>query len=193
MSDVFSASAQEADTDREADAAVVVQQHFVLFLSPGTFVAEATEKPVPSWDVATAVAMADSITERHGATPYGFRFITRGRAADELDSRQIAGNHSLGAGALAEALMPFLASHQALVSPAEQVGWRDIATAPRDGTTILVANVCNGAIYDVHWQDEGGNGAGWVDGTTDSYEDLIVYEPSHWMPLPTPPADRGIG
>jgi len=68
-------------------------------------------------------------------------------------------------------------------------GWRDIATAPRDGTPILVANACNGAVYDARWEERGGNGPGWVDGVIDLCEDEIVYSPSHWQPLPPPPAE----
>lgn len=67
-----------------------MKKHFVEFLSPGTFVAECTEKEVPSWDVDLAVAMMADIQERHGARPYGFRFTTRGRGPDDLDSKQIA-------------------------------------------------------------------------------------------------------
>lgn len=69
---------------------ISVKAHFVTFYSPGTFVAESTTKPIPSWDVDLAVAMMTDIKERHGARPYGFRFTTRGRAADELDSKVIA-------------------------------------------------------------------------------------------------------
>lgn len=64
-----------------------MKQHFVEFLSPGTFVSESTQKPIASWDVDVAVAMATDISERHGARPYGFRFVTRGRNDDELDSK----------------------------------------------------------------------------------------------------------
>lgn len=67
-----------------------MEKHFVEFLSPGTFVAECTTKEVPSWDVDLAVAMMADIQERHGARPYGFRFTTRGRGPDDLDSKQIA-------------------------------------------------------------------------------------------------------
>jgi hypothetical protein len=67
-----------------------MQQHFVTFYSPGTFVAETTTKPIDSWNVDDAVAMAALITERHAAKPYGFRFTTRGREDDELDSKVIA-------------------------------------------------------------------------------------------------------
>lgn len=67
-----------------------MEAHFVTFYSPGAFLAETTEKPIDAWDVDTAVAMAATITERHGAKPYGFRFTTRGRADDELDSKVIA-------------------------------------------------------------------------------------------------------
>jgi len=42
---------------------------------------------IDSWDPAKAMEMAHLIKERHGATPYGFRFYERSRNDDELDSR----------------------------------------------------------------------------------------------------------
>ena len=67
----------------------VVQQHFCTFYSPGTFVSEQTTIPVERWDVEAAKLAAIAIVERHGATPYGFRFSTRGRGAHDLDSKEI--------------------------------------------------------------------------------------------------------
>lgn len=67
-----------------------VTQNFVHFYSPGTFVAEETRKPIPTWDVDVAMQMARDIRERYGATPYGFRFSTRTRATDDLDSKESA-------------------------------------------------------------------------------------------------------
>ena len=64
----------------------VVTKHFVEFRSPGTFVSETSVHEIASWDVDTATEMAGSIKERHGATPYGFRFITRSRGPTDLDS-----------------------------------------------------------------------------------------------------------
>lgn len=60
---------------------------FVTFYSPGSFFAEMTTKEIASWDVELAKKMAGEIVERHGARPYGFRFIKRSRREDELDSR----------------------------------------------------------------------------------------------------------
>lgn len=67
-----------------------MKKHFVTFYSPGTFVAETSERPIDSWDVNTAMEMAHDITERYNATPWGFRFTTRGRGPDDLDSKEIA-------------------------------------------------------------------------------------------------------
>lgn len=63
-----------------------IEKHFVTFYSPGTFVAEESTKPIAAWDVDAAVAMAHAITERYSATPYGFRFTTRSRGENDLDS-----------------------------------------------------------------------------------------------------------
>lgn len=68
---------------------MTMQRHFVEFLSPGTFVSEVTQKPIDAWNVDVAVRMAGEICERHNARPYGFRFITRGRKDDDLDSKVI--------------------------------------------------------------------------------------------------------
>lgn len=63
-----------------------IEKHFVTFYSPGTFVAETTEKPIDSWDIETAKKMAAKITERYDATPYAFKFTTRSREDKDLDS-----------------------------------------------------------------------------------------------------------
>lgn len=57
-------------------------------------------------------------------------------------------------------------------------GWRDIASAPKDGRWILLgsyASRCMG-YWDDDWRDQRGDMRG----------------PTHWMPLPAPPA-RGEG
>lgn len=64
-----------------------MKAHFVTFYSPGTFVAETTEKLIKKWDIPLAMEMAHDIMERHGATPYGFRFSTRERGPKDLDSK----------------------------------------------------------------------------------------------------------
>lgn len=67
-----------------------MQRNFVIFYSPGTFVAETSEQPINTWDTTEAMTMARGIKERHGATPYGFRFITRSRDDADLDSKESA-------------------------------------------------------------------------------------------------------
>ena len=60
------------------------REHFVLFMSPGTMFDETTEKPIESWDISAALLMLERITERHGAKPYGFQFLTK-VIADPVD------------------------------------------------------------------------------------------------------------
>lgn len=75
-----------------------MQQHFVTFLSPGTLVHEETKQQIHSWNVEDATEMARDIIERYGATPFAFRFSTRERRDDELDSRttKTSGRYYLG-------------------------------------------------------------------------------------------------
>lgn len=66
---------------------MAVEAHFIEFMSPGTFLPEITTLPIHAWDVETAKNLATDIVERHGARPFGFRFITRSRGDDDLDSK----------------------------------------------------------------------------------------------------------
>lgn len=63
-------------------------KHFVVFYSPGTFLTEDTEKEIASWDVQEAMKMADHITERYGATPFGFQFISRARGDKDFEAKE---------------------------------------------------------------------------------------------------------
>lgn len=65
-----------------------VSAHFVTFYSPGTFVPEQRTLSVENWDIAAATALADSVVERYGATPHSFRFSTRSRGPEDLDSKE---------------------------------------------------------------------------------------------------------
>ncbi len=79
-------------------------KHFVTFFSPGTFVAETTEQPISRWDVEEAKRRVRKIHERHGATPYGFRFTTRRRDDNDLDSKIVATSQMYFLGGVIETL-----------------------------------------------------------------------------------------
>lgn len=111
---------------REERAALLgrdgMEQHFVTFYSPGTIVAETTEKKIDSWDVTKAQEMAKNIKERHGALPYGFRFTTRSRKDNELDSKvsESSGMYYLGGKVLT------LQDIRTLISNMECNGWKKV-------------------------------------------------------------------
>lgn len=67
-----------------------MQQHYIEFYSPGTFVCETNLVACSAWDIEDAKRIASSIMQRHGARPFGFRFITRERSEEELDAKRVA-------------------------------------------------------------------------------------------------------
>lgn len=72
----------------------------------------------------------------------------------------------------------------ALATPLVKVaGWQPIATAPRDGSWILVCRInylCNYIMTPqaTYWTD---HAACWA---------YIPLHPTHWMPLPAPPSEE---
>lgn len=109
-----------------------MKAHFVQFYSPGTFVAEISEKPIKSWDIEAAKQMARSIKERLGACPYGFQFITRSRTAKDLDSKQTAKSPFYFLGGVVETLAQVKArasdKDRILISNMECNKWARIIT-----------------------------------------------------------------
>lgn len=63
---------------------MIREQHFVTYVSPGTFFHETTRKPIESWDPALAVRMEEGVVERYGARPYAVYFKTR-LVSDDVD------------------------------------------------------------------------------------------------------------
>ena len=78
-----------------------------------------------------------------------------------------------------------LAKADAILALAPARGWRDIASAPRDGTIIAVTG-CNGILetYAAHWDGPAQGWKAWPYG----YEHYC--EPTHWLPLPPAPETK---
>lgn len=74
----------------------MTEKHFVTFLSPGTFFSETTTKEIDTWSVDLAMQIARDIKERHGATPYGFRFETKTSDGWEPKTVKSSGIYYLG-------------------------------------------------------------------------------------------------
>lgn len=109
-----------------------MRQEFVEFFSPGTFVSETTRKPIDARSVDLACLMAREIKERHGTTPYGFRFVARERAEDELDAHDTdrSGFYYLGGvvETLAEVKARATDKDRILIQNMECNGWKRIVT-----------------------------------------------------------------
>lgn len=111
---------------------MIMQKHFVEFYSPGTFFAETSEKPIEAWDVSAAEGMARGIKERHGAIPYAFRFLTKTRTDEDLDSKETARSPYYFLGGTVETLEQVKArateKDRILVSNMEYNGYARIVT-----------------------------------------------------------------
>ena len=109
-----------------------MKKHFVVFMSPGTLFHETTQKEVASWDIDKAKKMAVGIHERHGATSFGFYFITRSRGEKDLDSKITATSPTYFLGGTVETLQKVKAratkEDNILISNMECNGWNRIIT-----------------------------------------------------------------
>ena len=79
------------------------------------------------------------------------------------------------------------ANASASLSEAKAGGWQPIETAPKDGTSILgywLGGQHDCAIHATKFI----RGRWWA-----TNEDFPQREPTHWQPLPAPPAQRGEG
>ena len=71
--------------------------------------------------------------------------------------------------------------------------WQPIETAPKDGTEVLLWGSAESSPHArPHLGSEDVERAAWADDcwivTSAQVSDLYVPEPTHWMPLPDPPA-----
>jgi len=67
--------------------------------------------------------------------------------------------------------------------------WKDISTAPKDGTRILAPNLMERSVTIGVWTEL--YGGCWYDLTVGHLNGY--WKPTHWMPLPPPPAPKGEG
>lgn len=67
-------------------------------------------------------------------------------------------------------------------------GWQPIETAPRDGTWVIL-HTAAGGVQPGYWGPTYfGYNPAWVQYAHRSEAEEIIGEPTHWMPLPAPPA-----
>jgi hypothetical protein len=81
--------------------------------------------------------------------------------------------------------------------PSDREGWRDISTAPKDGTVVDLLTKEGVRVTDVRWVVEPRDGThasprlimdGWKDRDQGPWGCLTAEQFTHWMPLPTPTA-----
>ena len=69
--------------------------------------------------------------------------------------------------------------------------WRDISTAPKDGTEIIIAGDDWSSC--ASWGETKYHGSGWLDACDIAHKDSYTARPlsgvTHWLPLPLPPSE----
>ena len=116
----------------------MMRRHFVEFQCPGTLMEEESRQPIDAWDVDTALERAQAVRVRHGQRPHSFRFITRERGEDELDSRVTARSTRHFIGGVVETLEEI----EARAAPEERVlrenmrgnGWARVVRTTSGGS-----------------------------------------------------------
>jgi hypothetical protein len=89
--------------------------------------------------------------------------------------------------------------YQTLAAASEppQEGWRDIASAPKDGTAVLIAQIVPAdarrwSVLEGHYVSRRDGPDTWYGANDYGDEEFSQpYEPTHWQPLPPPPTRSG--
>jgi hypothetical protein len=71
-----------------------ITKHFVQFFHVHLGMADSYELPIDTWHVETACDMARNLVRDGTLRPFGFRFITRERGPNDLDSK-VAGKSQM--------------------------------------------------------------------------------------------------
>lgn len=68
--------------------------------------------------------------------------------------------------------------------------WKPIEAAPKNGDRILGGWMTEWGFRtaEVFWEMEDGEGGYWTNGYFDGHHSTAEIEPTHWMPIPRPPA-----
>jgi hypothetical protein len=142
-------------------------------------------------DTATAVVQAAL-----ALPPSGIAEMVREMCAAKADETRVRLGSPTGSAydnGLWDQSVRIASAIRSLDLPGMADAWQPIETAPKDGPWFLAWQ--DGQIYPCEWHAEqpieGPPQAGWYDHFNLSFE-----EPTHWRPLPVPPADlsnKGVG
>jgi len=64
--------------------------------------------------------------------------------------------------------------------------WEPIETAPKDGTQIIVCSEKGNVWCNVKWEKRQRAGDRWEHFTIGA----LLFNPTHWMPIPKPPTNE---
>lgn len=110
----------------------MMQQHYVVFYHEGIIVADQYSEPIDSWDVDTALKIWRSKTL--GSKPFCFKFITKARTDEELDSKvvQESSMYFLGGRVLdLQQVKREMPTEHILISNMEGNNWNKVIDTPR--------------------------------------------------------------
>lgn len=82
-------------------------------------------------------------------------------------------------------LIVLLREAAAALEAAGEDAWLPIETAPKDGNCLLAIETDDGYTFAVLERDKKGN---WIHEGEPTYRHGYYFNPTHWRPLPAPPA-----
>ncbi|MGN6537590.1 MAG: hypothetical protein ACTHKQ_17910 [Mesorhizobium sp.] len=143
-----------------------------------------TVKPLEWWTASTGDIIADSLIGRYRLGKVAANENYRLETPDGLMEKPSPDYYWPKAEAKAAAQADYERRILSAIAHPVQPGWRDVESAPKDGTSILAAH--DKAAIVVYWQeDRTVDGApGWADGETDLDGYFHTYPVFVWQPLP---------